>query len=71
MRFVFFSSISESTNKNDVTTYSDKFERPIPSKKYVRCLSTITADIIERKNIKVLKNLVLHSKNDIFIDVLH
>ncbi|CAF3330610.1 unnamed protein product [Rotaria sp. Silwood2] len=51
----FFSSISESTSKNDVTTYSDKFERPIrpiPSKKHVRRLSTITPDIIERKKYK-------------------
>ncbi len=54
MRFVFFSSISESMNKNDVTTFSDKFEtliRLIPSKKHVQRLSTITYDIIEEKKI--------------------
>jgi hypothetical protein len=59
MRFN-FSSISESTNKNNVTTCSDKFEtpiRPVPSKKRVRLLSTITPDIIERKKSRSAQEL--------------
>jgi hypothetical protein len=54
------SSISESTNKNNATTCSDKFEtpiRPVPSKKRVRRLSTITPDIIERKKTKSAQEL--------------
>ncbi|CAF4535125.1 unnamed protein product [Rotaria sp. Silwood1] len=50
----------ETTNKNNVTTCSDKFETPIrrvPSKKRIRRLSTTTPDIIERKKSKSVQEL--------------
>ncbi|CAF2786762.1 unnamed protein product [Rotaria sp. Silwood2] len=50
----------ETTNKNNVTTCSDKFETPlrrVPSKKRVRRLSTTTPDIIERKKSKSAQEL--------------
>ncbi|CAF0833400.1 unnamed protein product [Rotaria sordida] len=50
----------ETTNKNNITTCSDKFETPIrrvPSKKRVRCLSTTTPDILERKKSKSTQEL--------------
>ncbi|CAF4039183.1 unnamed protein product [Adineta steineri] len=50
----------ETTNKNNVTTNSEKFEtpiRPVPSKKRVRRLSIVTPDIVERKKSKSAQEL--------------
>jgi hypothetical protein len=57
---IFCSSLSETTNKTNVTTSSDKYEtplRPVPSKKRARCLSIITPDVIERKKCKSAQEL--------------
>lgn len=53
-------SISESTNKLQLTTCSDKFEtplRPVRPRKRVRHLSAVTPDIIEKKKCRSAQEL--------------
>ena len=61
------SSLSEATAKSNVTSSSsDLFEtpiRPVPSKKRVRRLSTITPDIIEKKKYKSAQELGVQQRH--------
>lgn len=62
---MFFRSITESTEKLNITTYSEKFEtpiRPVPSKKRVRHLSTTTPDLSARKKSRSAQDL--HSNRE-------
>ena len=60
-----FSSLSEITNRQNLSTTSDKNDtpiRPVPSKKRLRGLSAITPDTVERKKSRSAQELGMHDR---------